>query len=112
MIKLLEYFPEKPWSWVWLSGNPNITFDMVLAHPEIPWNWDRLSQNKFKLEPTLRFVKARKIQRQWRWTYLKRKASWILKTRKICFEIKYLPGFGIEFQGGRERFTNAVNANK
>ena len=36
---------EQPWDWVCLSMNPNITFDIVLAHPEQPWNWRFLSRN-------------------------------------------------------------------
>ena len=45
--KFIENHPEKPWDWSYLSSNPNITFDIVLAHPEQPWDWNDLSQNTF-----------------------------------------------------------------
>ena len=38
--------PELPWDWFYLSQNPNITFDIILAHSELPWNWCCLSRNR------------------------------------------------------------------
>ena len=43
--KFIENNSNKPWSWDYLSINPNITFDIVLAHPYKPWNWYYLSLN-------------------------------------------------------------------
>jgi hypothetical protein len=40
--------PEIPWSYLLISGNPNITLDMVLSHPELPWNYRFLSGNQLK----------------------------------------------------------------
>ena len=47
--RFIENNQDKPWEWGWggLSRNPNITFDIVLAHPDKPWNWNDLSQNTF-----------------------------------------------------------------
>ena len=43
--KFIEDNIEKPWSWKWLSSNPNLPLDYVLAHPEKPWEWGCLSRN-------------------------------------------------------------------
>ena len=40
--------PDKPWSWYSISGNPNITFDMVVNNPDKPWDWYSMSRNKFR----------------------------------------------------------------
>ena len=45
--QLLNLFPDKPWSWLWLSQNPNITWEIVQANPDKPWDWVGLSLNKF-----------------------------------------------------------------
>jgi len=45
--KFIEDNPDKPWDWGYLSTNPNITFDIVLAHPDKPWSWGSLSKNTF-----------------------------------------------------------------
>ena len=37
--KFIEDNLEQPWNWSYLSSNPNITFDIVLAYPEQTWNW-------------------------------------------------------------------------
>ena len=37
--KFIEDNLDKSWDWRCLSANPNITFDIVLAHPDKPWNW-------------------------------------------------------------------------
>jgi hypothetical protein len=34
-----------PWRWIYLSSNPNITWDIVEANPDKPWNWGGLSKN-------------------------------------------------------------------
>ena len=31
--KLLELFPEKPWCWIALSGNCNITWEYIQKNP-------------------------------------------------------------------------------
>jgi len=45
LIDVVELFPNKPWDYIWLSKNPNITFQDVLENPELPWNYDTLSKN-------------------------------------------------------------------
>jgi hypothetical protein len=37
--------PDKPWHYSWLSGNPNITWDIIQLNPDKPWDYDRLSKN-------------------------------------------------------------------
>ena len=56
--KFIEDNPDKPWNWVGLSRNPNITIDIVLAHPDKPWNWNDLSQNTFS-KAKQRFINKR-----------------------------------------------------
>jgi hypothetical protein len=43
--KLLLKYPDKPWSYGYLSFNPNITIEDMLRYPDKPWNWDYLSMN-------------------------------------------------------------------
>ena len=53
----------KPWNWIGLSRNPNVTMEYIDSHPDIrfanghsgeagiPWDWDSLSRNKFRKHP-------------------------------------------------------------
>ena len=52
LLYLLEKYPEKPWNWVYISWNPNITMEFIEKHPEKPWDWVDISQNKFTFENT------------------------------------------------------------
>ena len=45
LLYLLKKYPDKDWSWNYISRNPNITIDIIETHPEIPWNWDWISSN-------------------------------------------------------------------
>ena len=45
LLTLLKLYPDKEWSWFWLSENPNITWDIVQKNPQIPWDWYWLSTN-------------------------------------------------------------------
>ena len=56
--KFIEDNPDKSWDWGYLSRNPNITFDNVLAHPDKPWCWYELSQNNFS-KAKQRFIEKR-----------------------------------------------------
>src|SRR5262245_7030918 len=38
--RLLDLYPDKPWSWLGLSYNINITWDYVVEHPQHPWAWN------------------------------------------------------------------------
>ena len=60
--KLLALFPDKPWDWYRLSGNPNITMRDVLAHPDKPWNWSQISSNPFGHCPNLQRKTIKKLQ--------------------------------------------------
>ena len=51
-MEFIEKHPEKDWNWYWISRNPNITMDIIEKHPEKPWNWDGISKNKFAFENT------------------------------------------------------------
>ena len=33
-------FPDKPWNWLKLSDNPNITWDIIKANKDKQWNWN------------------------------------------------------------------------
>ena len=39
--------PNKPWDYVYLSYNPNITWKIVQANPDLPWDYSLLSKNTF-----------------------------------------------------------------
>lgn len=54
------------WDWYSLSGNPSITFDIVLAHPDKPWDWFCLSKN-----PSITFDDIRSNpDKPWDWRSL------------------------------------------
>jgi hypothetical protein len=59
-MKYVETHPKKPWNWYYVSENPNVTMEYVETHPEKPWNWEGISRNKFRLDPSLGYVKRRK----------------------------------------------------
>ena len=44
-FEFIEKHPEKAWNWNYISRNPNITMDIIEKHPEKPWNWDCISYN-------------------------------------------------------------------
>ena len=54
---------DKPWSWYWLSSNPNITWDAVKANLDKPWSWYWLSSNP---NITLDIVEAN-MDKHWSW---------------------------------------------
>ena len=57
---------DKPWSWVGLSQNPNITFDIVEKYIDKPWSWYGLSQN-----PNITFDFVEKhMDKPWVWSSL------------------------------------------
>ena len=64
--KFIEDNLDKPWSWRWLSQNPNITFDIVLAHPNKSWDWNGLSRN-----PNITFdIVLAHPEQPWDWYWL------------------------------------------
>ena len=61
--KFIENNIDKPWDWKWLSQNPNITFDIILAHPDKSWNWYWLSLN-----PNITFdIVLAHPDKPWKW---------------------------------------------
>lgn len=42
---ILEH-PKKPWSWRHISGNPNLTFDIVKEYSSYPWNYKAISAHE------------------------------------------------------------------
>ena len=44
-IDIIETHPDKDWSWNYISCNPNITMEFIEKHPEKPWTWNGISQN-------------------------------------------------------------------
>ena len=64
--KFIKDNSDKPWNWGCLSMNPNITFDIVLAHPDKPWNWIFLSVN-----PNITFdIVLSYPDKPWYWGFL------------------------------------------
>lgn len=52
--RLLAQFPDKPWDFDSLCGNPNIGFHQVLARQDDYWNMSRLSGNPAVSEQNIR----------------------------------------------------------
>ena len=46
LLELLKLFPEKFWSYHSLSGNPNITWEIVRDNPDKPWSYMLLSKHE------------------------------------------------------------------
>ena len=42
--KLLAKYPDKPWNWIYVSHNPNLTIKSIQTHPNKPWNWKGISR--------------------------------------------------------------------
>ena len=61
---ILQKYPDKPWDWCWISGNPNVTMEMIKKHPDKPWNWKRISQNP---NVTMEMIEKHPDQ-PWDWT--------------------------------------------
>ena len=49
LLYLLEKYPDKDWSWNYISRNPNITMDIIEKHLN-NINFSNLSKNKFAFE--------------------------------------------------------------
>lgn len=64
LIKLIEKFPDKPWSHTKLAQNPNISFEYMDEHPE----WNFLCQPNVALNPnlTLDYILCHP-EKQWNW---------------------------------------------
>ena len=74
--KFIEDNLENPWNWGCLSMNPNITFDIVLAHPDKSWDWDSLSRH-----PNITFdIVIAHPDKPWNW-------YWLSSNSNITFDI-------------------------
>jgi hypothetical protein len=56
--KLVERFPNKPWSWHWMSLNPAITPKFIEAHLRKKWDWKFLCINSSLTEEFVEKYKA------------------------------------------------------
>ena len=43
--EIIQDNPDKPWDWMWVSCNPNITWKIIRDNPDKPWNWYMISEN-------------------------------------------------------------------
>jgi hypothetical protein len=46
-IELILAYPHLPWNWARFYRNQNLTMDIILENPQIPWSWDSISENQF-----------------------------------------------------------------
>jgi hypothetical protein len=46
-FKFIRDNSDKPWDWVWISCNPNITMEIIKNNPDKHWNWAFISGNLF-----------------------------------------------------------------
>jgi len=37
-FRFIENQSDKPWNWIEISRNPNITWDIIKTNPDKPWN--------------------------------------------------------------------------
>ena len=44
-IDVVNTIPDKQWNWDYLSNNPSISLQDILANHELPWNWSCISAN-------------------------------------------------------------------
>ena len=65
--------PEKPWDWIGISRNPNLTWETIRENPDKTWSWYGISNNKFDKEKNNFMVKeyykhlmAYRIQYRWK----------------------------------------------
>ena len=85
--------PNKLWNWNWLSGNPNLTWDIVQTNLDKKWNWFNLSQN---LNITWDIIQQNR-DKPWDWNLLsdncmsKSKNNWINKRR-----LKHIKAYQIQ----------------
>ena len=49
-FKFIRDNPDKPWNWIWISSNPNITMKIIKENPMQNWIWSYISQNPFTKE--------------------------------------------------------------
>ena len=75
LLYLLEKYPDKPWNWTWISGNPNITMKMIENHPEKPWDWEYISSNE---NITMEFIEKHP-EKPWNWQYISRNPNITIK---------------------------------
>ena len=45
LIDIVKSFPDKNWSFKYLSKNPNISFQDIIDNPQFNWDWDEISKN-------------------------------------------------------------------
>ena len=67
---------DKPWNYICLSWNPNITFEIVKDNPDKPWDYECLSGNP---NITWEIVKANPDKK---WSY-----HWLSNNPSITWEI-------------------------
>jgi hypothetical protein len=46
IIKYMDEHPEITWEWMGISGNPNITMDIIEKYVDKPWDWNGISRNQ------------------------------------------------------------------
>src|SRR5271154_2860660 len=68
LIKLLNYFPDKPRNWHFIGSNPNITWEIITNNPNIPWDWYEIGNN-----PNITWeIITDNPDKRWDWYYISR----------------------------------------
>ena len=62
-IDFINSHSDKPWNWFGISRNPNITIDIINSHSDKPWNWSGISYNP---NITIEFIEANQ-DKPWDW---------------------------------------------
>ena len=102
--EIIENNPDKDWSWMFISENPNITMEIIENNPDKNWDWYFISCN-----PNITWeIIENNPDKDWDWEGISRNP--FTKERKdfmIQEYRKYLAAFTIQ-----NRWRNArVNPN-
>jgi hypothetical protein len=62
-MDIIKANPDKPWNWIMISENPNLTIEMILSNPNKQWNWNEISRNP---NITMDIIKANP-DKPWNW---------------------------------------------
>ena len=44
-LEIIQDNPDKPWNWIYFSSNPNIKWEFIQQNPDKPWGWYTISSH-------------------------------------------------------------------
>ena len=65
-LEMIDKYPDKPWDWQAISRNPNITIEIIEKYPNKPWDWYGISCNpNIRIETILKYP-----DKPWNWSWI------------------------------------------